>query len=122
MCPSRPLHPCAHPGCPELVGNTARCPAHTKDYWHARSERPEIKEDKKFYDSAAWRKFRLMILRKEPWCRECRRNGMWTPALVVDHVVRLRLGGSKLSESNVQPLCRECDQSRRARQSHGNED
>lgn len=55
------------------------------------------------YDSN-WRKVRRMHLRREPLCRECKKNGYVMPAKVVDHIVSLRNGGTNDSE-NLQSLC-----------------
>ncbi|MEG0936266.1 MAG: HNH endonuclease signature motif containing protein [Clostridia bacterium] len=60
------------------------------------------------YDSR-WRKARTLYLRKHPLCAECRRNGVLTPATVVDHIVPHR-GDERLfwDEANWQPLCKTC--------------
>ncbi|MEG0271410.1 MAG: HNH endonuclease signature motif containing protein, partial [Clostridia bacterium] len=56
-----------------------------------------------------WRKARTLYLRKHPLCAECRRNGVLTPATVVDHIVPHR-GDERLfwDEANWQPLCKTC--------------
>jgi 5-methylcytosine-specific restriction protein A len=117
MSPSKPPHPCAHPGCGELVTTGSRCQAHAKVEWKARNARPEIREDKKFYDSALWRKTRLAVLKREPWCRECKRLGIATLATVVDHIIPLRMVGPKVSPDNLQPLCAACHNVKRSEES-----
>ena len=60
-------------------------------------------ESKSFYDSAAWRKTRKMVLKREPLCRMCGK-----PATIVDHIIPIREGGKRLDASNLQPLCHAC--------------
>ncbi|MDR2342834.1 MAG: HNH endonuclease [Campylobacteraceae bacterium] len=57
----------------------------------------------KFYKSAQWKKIRERVLAKEPFCRICGRA-----AQVVDHIVEIKDGGSKLAYDNLQPLCHSC--------------
>jgi len=63
-------------------------------------------EDAAFYHSRAWKKTRDYIIVKEPWCRECRKDNVHTPAYAVDHKVPISEGGSKLDLENLQPLCK----------------
>src|SRR3954453_10934326 len=92
--PRKPPHPCAHPTCPELITEGSRCPAHQKQEQRqetkVRMAKPQVKEDKAFYDSALWRRVRTSILRKEPYCRECRRDRRMALADMVDHIVPIR--------------------------------
>jgi len=60
-------------------------------------------EDASFYNSRAWRKLRLYVLQYEPLCRTCKKV-----ATVVDHIKPIRLGGSRMDEKNLQPLCASC--------------
>lgn len=97
--PSAPAKPCRRAGCPELVRDRrGYCDRHQKEAWSAKAKdaREQRPEDKQFYDSSAWRKFRLSVLKAEPWCRECRRDNRMKLADVVDHVTPIRLGGAKL--------------------------
>jgi 5-methylcytosine-specific restriction protein A len=41
-------------------------------------------------------------------CVECERNGEDRAANVVDHIIRINDGGSKLNRSNHQSLCKKC--------------
>lgn len=58
-------------------------------------------QDADFYNSRDWRKLRAYVLAGEPLCREC-----GDVATVVDHVKPIRLGGSRWSHENLQPLCK----------------
>ncbi len=119
--PTKPPRPCSHPGCPELVTDGSRCTAHRKQEQSretkVRMQSSRVKEDKAFYDSMLWRRVRESILRKEPWCRECRREGRRALADMVDHVTPIRMGGARVSESNLQPMCTTCHSRKRQRES-----
>ena len=72
-------------------------------------------EDSDFYNSRDWRKLRAYILSGEPLCRECSQV-----ATVVDHIEPIRLGGSKWSHENLQPLCTSCH-NKKSRSERGRE-
>ena len=102
--PSKPKTPCRHPGCPELV------PMGTKYCEKHRAQHPEAirSANSRGYNSA-WRKASRQFLLTHPLCEECRKNGKYTKATVVDHVVPHR-GDQKLfwDRSNWRPLCKRC--------------
>jgi 5-methylcytosine-specific restriction protein A len=81
-------------------------------------ESPEFREHKKFYDSALWQRVRAEVLRREPWCRECRSIGRPTLAQLVDHITPISAGGDRTSGGNLQPLCHECHNAKRAGESN----
>ena len=56
---------------------------------------------------AVWDATRLAILRAEPLCRHCERQGRVTLAVEVDHVVPRSKGGQDNIE-NLCPLCHAC--------------
>lgn len=49
-----------------------------------------------------------------PMCAECERNGMLTPAYYLDHIDRIRTGGNRTDEDNLQWLCKKCDAIKRS--------
>lgn len=65
-------------------------------------------DNTRFYQSTPWRKLREKVLKERPLCEECKRNGVLTPAKVVDHIVPIVKGGAALDERNLQPLCHRC--------------
>lgn len=97
----KPLRPCRHAGCPEL----------TRDGWCARhkpSTRRKASADyHDWYFLPIWTKrLRPAQLLKEPFCRECARNGVRTAATVADHIRPHRGDWSLFTdEKNLQSLC-----------------
>lgn len=79
---------------------------------HARSV-----DNSKFYNSRTWRKHRARFLEINPLCIHCERNGVTTPANVVDHILSISQGGDKLNDNNLQPLCKKCHEKKSARES-----
>jgi len=121
--PTKPPRPCSHPGCPELVTDGARCQKHQREEFRRKTavamQDTSKQDDKRFYDSALWKRVRAQVLREDPYCRECRRNKRIVLADVVDHIDRIQAGGSRLAASNLQPLCHPCHNAKRAREALG---
>ena len=97
----KPLRPCRHPGCPEL----------TRDGWcpnHKPATRRKASADyHAWYFLPIWTKrLRPHQLLREPFCRECARKGLRTPATVADHI-RPHRGDWVLfcDPGNLQSLC-----------------
>lgn len=102
--PSKPLRPCCHVGCTELV-----------DRGYCDKHKPEIRQYDKYrgnsndrgYDSK-WRKFRENYLKAYPVCCDCLVIGSIEPAVDVHHMVKLVDGGKRLDPANCMPLCHSC--------------
>ena len=94
--PNRPLHPCGTPGCSELVAE-GHCATHTRVI-----ERYRGTAASRGYD-ARHRKWRILVLARDPLCRGCE-GALSTDA---DHVVPLAMGGS-WDLRNGQGLCKAC--------------
>lgn len=100
----KPLRPCRHPGCHELVPDgycDAHRPARAVDQrssaaaaWH------------RLYKTETWRVLRNMQLAKAPWCAACARMGIRTKATDVDHIIDHE-GNWELFKDprNLQSLC-----------------
>lgn len=78
----------------------------------------EIKNDE-FYNSWPWRKKRKSFLINNPICKHCEAMGIITQARVVDHIVSIKRGGSKLDDENLQSLCDSCHNRKSANESRG---
>jgi 5-methylcytosine-specific restriction protein A len=104
--PHKPKHPCAHPGCPELVAYGEKyCEKHKK--MHPEEVRSAASRG---YD-ARWQRFRKWYLSQPEnmFCRSCLQEGRYTRASVIDHIKPFR-GDEELKYdlSNLQPLCKAC--------------
>lgn len=110
--PQRAPRACVVPGCPELIRDGSRCPAH---------RRPDTRPPRFKYGGTKWRRIRAQFLKKHPICicadlacgvphpGPCRQ-----PATVADHIVRRRDGGSD-KHANLQALCGPCHSSKTVR-------
>lgn len=72
-----------------------------------------------WYHTPAWRALRAAILRDEPLCRECKKQGIVTAANLVDHIKPVSTGYNEVDreclmwdEKNLQPLCTPCHNSK----------
>ena len=78
----KPLRPCRRPGCPELTRD-GWCPKHRPKQASRRESAPWHG----WYSLPVWTQdLRPSQLLAEPFCRECARRGLRTPATDVDHV------------------------------------
>lgn len=107
--PTRPSHPCRHPGCPRLTSG-GYCMEHA--HLTARASRTRGSATRRGYGSA-WQRARREALAREPRCRACGAR-----ATEVDHIIPLRLGGTH-DLTNLQPLCASCHRRKTARQQPG---
>lgn len=100
--PTRPLLSCSYPGCRALVVS-GRCTAHRQEV-----RRVGRSEDKRFYDSALWKRVRNMKLMRDPLCQYCLLNKKLTDASEVDHYVPLSGGGHRTDDANLVSACTPC--------------
>ena len=90
---------CNHPGCSALV-KYGYCYVHKSDYDLYRGTAAE-----RGYDGV-WRKFRKAVLRQNPLCQDCLREGFITPSKEVHHIKKLRdYPELRLVRSNLLCLC-----------------
>ncbi len=111
--PNKPLRPCLYPGCTELV-NKGYCEKHQRPKtahkticaWHS------------WYSRSIWTdKLRPGQLLREPFCCECARYGVRTPATDVDHVEPFRGDWNKFTDpDNLQSLCHSCHSRKTAKE------
>lgn len=102
----KPLRPCRHAGCCELVSD-GYCDAH-----RPRGDRrgDESRAWRWMYATAKWRdELRPAQLLREPWCRECARRGLRVRATDVDHVADHKGDWARFcDEGNLESLCHSC--------------
>lgn len=102
---NKPLRPCKHPGCRELV-SSGYCPQHQPE----RADREESAQWHGLYSLPIWTDtLRPEQLMREPFCRECAKRGERVYAVVVDHIIPHR-GVWRLfaNQGNLQSLCERC--------------
>ena len=77
--------------------------------------------EKKFLDSAKWRRIRAAVLRRDGYlCRDCLRYGRKTEAVLVHHVVPFAEDESlALDERNLVSLCETCHNRRHPERAAG---
>lgn len=106
--PYKPKIPCKYSGCPELVPSGAMyCKKHCIQLGIPYTgKRPG--SSYRGYNNR-WRKVRADYLRRNPICVKCLKNGRYTIATVVDHIIPHR-GDPVLmwDENNYQALCKSC--------------
>lgn len=102
--PNRPLRPCRHYGCPELTNDkSGYCEEHRRD--NGDYDRYRGSPTERGYNYR-WEKARVRFLKEHPLCVDCLKEGIYTPATQVDHIIPHR--GDPLlfwDEENWQPLC-----------------
>lgn len=102
---NKPLRPCRHPGCTAL----------TRDGWCA-AHKPKPGPRR---ESAAWHRWyslpiwiddlRPAQLFREPFCRECGKQGKRVAATDVDHVQDHKGSWAMFTDSgNLESLCHSC--------------
>ena len=67
----------------------------TREYNSRRPERHKI------YSSSRWQKLRDYKRRRNPLCEECLRQGLNTPAELVDHITPIEEGGEIFDLENL---------------------
>ena len=100
--PNASLKPCACPGCSALVAH-GYCDQHKSAVQY-----PRDKERQALYGTRLWKRIRARQLAKEPWCKECLRANIYTPATDVDHIERHMGDKEKFFRGPFQSLCHAC--------------
>ena len=83
-------------------------PKHKKKPWIKAKKQEHWGQDHSTYNSTRWRRLRLLILNREPLCREHKQRDEIVAATVVDHIKPIQQGGEIWNEDNMQPLCTKC--------------
>ena len=109
---TKPLRPCRHPGCPELT-REGWCPKHKP-----KTQRRASAAYHGWYSLPIWTDdLRQAQLLREPFCRECARQGFRTWATVADHIRPFRGNWALfIDPRNHQSLCKHCHDQKTARE------
>jgi 5-methylcytosine-specific restriction protein A len=78
----------------------------------------QTSEDNRLYHTQQWKRLRLLGLKIEPLCRECKRKGIIKAGTVRDHIVRVKDGGDFWDINNHQTLCNQCHASKSGKEAH----
>lgn len=103
--PRKPKRPCSYPGCPKLTDGRY-CPEHQRQVDKQYERYGRSRESKQRY-KGTWPKIRAHYIAAHPLCEMCLKDGRYTKARQVHHIVPLAEGGSS-SESNLMALCDAC--------------
>ena len=70
----------------------------------------QSQDELKFYATTAWRRKRKEILKRDRYeCQRCKREGWYTKAQCVHHIVHLKDNPElALMDSNLTSLCNSC--------------
>lgn len=105
--PTKPKHPCAYPGCPELVPVGQRyCEEHQKKRDREYEKYQRDPKTRHRY-GRSWQKVRKRYITANPLCERCLKEGRLTKAEQVHHILPLSEGGTS-DESNLMSLCANC--------------
>lgn len=107
--------PCSYPGCSTLV-ERGRCNAHPYPPTAQRYARDRRRAD--LYNTAAWARMRIRQLANSPWCADCLRSGIHTPATDVDHIMPHRGDTDLFYRGALQSLCHACHSAKTARENY----
>lgn len=105
--PFHPLKRCTYPGCRNRV-KSGRCPEHKRQAERQQDERRGSRRERGY--TYQWEQYRLAYLRDHPLCVACEKEGRYTPAKIVDHIIPISGGDDVLfwPASNHQGLCQTC--------------
>lgn len=113
LMPQRPLHPCASPGCAELVSRRF-CEAHAKRAAQDLDARRGTATERGY--NATWSRARAMKLANNPLCERCEARGVLERAVLVHHKDR---NPRNNQASNHESLCSACHDAEHANERWG---
>jgi 5-methylcytosine-specific restriction protein A len=108
--PTAAKRPCSYPGCHNLV-KSGRCADHRQA--EVTYHNPD---HQRLYGTARWKRIRVAQLAKEPFCEECLRANIYTPATDVDHVKRHEGDPVLFFTGKLQSLCHACHSKKTAKE------
>jgi 5-methylcytosine-specific restriction protein A len=85
-------------------------PNKIKRPWESKQSQQRDRTGKSdLYHTRRWRKLRAYLLRIEPLCRECKKQGKIVLAKIADHIIPEHIyEGDFFDLINLQPLCVSC--------------
>ncbi|AVZ15490.1 MULTISPECIES: HNH endonuclease [Enterobacter] len=103
---------CRKRGCPgTTTDRSGYCPKHINEGWQ-QHQRGQSRHQRGY--GSKWDRLRPIVLgRDKHLCQECLRNGRYTPAETVDHIIAKANGGTD-DLSNLESLCKPCHRAKTA--------
>jgi len=115
--PLKAKHPCNKSGCPALTAERF-CETHTQENRRAVDANRDP-TSRQLYDRR-WNVARVLFLRKNPLCVECKKTGRVVAANVVDHVEPHRGNYQKFwDQTKWQPMCKPHHDAKTAKEDGG---
>ena len=71
-----------------------------------------------FHHTRQWRAIRKIKINMNPLCEHCQNRNVIKAAVIVDHIIPIQFGGEKTNLTNLQSLCRQCDNRKAGSDSH----
>ncbi len=94
-------------------------PTHRPFAAQPRSPKVENPEARRFYNSRAWKRLRIIKLTNNPYCAECLTRGLHVPATHVHHEIEvLDRADLSLDLGNLISLCHSCHSRHHASATH----
>lgn len=92
----------------------------TRPSWIDRKifERQRLRQSNPFHHTRQWRAIRKIKLNMNPLCEHCQHSNVIKAAVIVDHIIPIQFGGEKTNITNLQSLCRQCDNRKAGQDSH----
>lgn len=103
--PRKPKHPCAYPGCSQLVDGRY-CEEHAKVRSSQYEKYQRSPETRQRY-GRAWKRIRDSYVKQHPFCEICYEKGVLVETEEVHHKKPLSEGGTHDKE-NLIALCKSC--------------
>ena len=114
----RPKQECKR--CKELTDGGPLCTKHIEEEKQQRREYDRLRSSdpfKRLYKTARWLAVRLIVLARDPLCKDERQCEERALSTVVDHIIAAREwvanGGDFYDESNLRGCCKECHDAKR---------
>lgn len=105
--PWQPLRRCTEPGCNRRV-KSGKCGEHKRASRRCADVKRGTRTERGY--SNRWGEYRLHFLRANPLCVHCLKQGVYTAATIVDHIIPI-IGDRDVlfwPSWNHQPLCASC--------------
>jgi len=104
--------PCTHPMCTKYAAKKGRCNDHKIEAWNHNGK----SSNERGYGHK-WRKLKVRVLQEDGHlCQPCIRDGIFTKAVDVDHIINKAKGGTD-QRRNLESICKSCHDIKTKRES-----